>query len=117
VRAASLHGRCAKSERARGVADLAAGELEAVASTYQLIGEGFDSPRLDTLFRCTPVSFEGRVIQALGRVSRTAAGKTDSLVLDCCDNHPMLWSSWGKRTEVYRKMGLTLRYPSKRESA
>jgi superfamily II DNA or RNA helicase len=88
---------------------LAAGEVEAVAATYQLVGEGFDSPRLDTLFHCTPVSFSGRLVQALGRVSRTAVGKVDALVLDYVDDHPMLWSSWGKRGEVYRQMGLTLR--------
>jgi len=34
--------------------------------------------------------------------SRTAPGKSDALVYDYTDGHPMLWASWGKRSGTYR---------------
>ncbi|MCA8939509.1 MAG: hypothetical protein KDB07_06865, partial [Planctomycetes bacterium] len=43
--------------------------------TIKLAAEGFDAPALDTLIVMTPFSHEGMVQQALGRISRTMAGK------------------------------------------
>ena len=37
-------------------------------ATGSLVGEGFDFPRLDTLFMATPVSFRGVVEQYAGRL-------------------------------------------------
>jgi len=62
VSAAALHGRLGKRVRARVVEDLGAGALDVVVATGSLIGEGFDCPRLDTLFLTSPVSFRGRVV-------------------------------------------------------
>ncbi len=102
VAAAALHGRLGKKVRAQVVEDLAAGVLDVAVATGSLIGEGFDCPRLDTLFLATPVSFRGRVVQYIGRVSRSAPGKTDAIVMDYCDDHPMLWSTFRNRCCVYR---------------
>jgi len=101
VAAAALHGQQGKRERARVVAAAGAGELDVVVATCALVGEGFDCPRLDALFLATPVSYEGRIVQYIGRVSRTASGKTDALVFDYTDDHRMLWASWRKRAQVY----------------
>jgi len=105
VAAAALHGRLPKWERTDVVEDLAAGDLAVVVATGSLVGEGFDAPRLDTLFIATPVSYGGRVIQYIGRVSRTAPGKVDALVLDYFDHHPMLYASWRNRRIVYQGQG------------
>ncbi len=102
VTAAALHGQMGKRKRGEVVAALAAGTLRAVVATGSLVGEGFDAPSLDTLFLTTPVSYGGRVVQYLGRVSRTAPGKVDAIVMDYCDDHPMLWSTYRNRCCVYR---------------
>jgi len=105
VAAVALHGGLGKRERTAVVAALNAGELAAVVATGSLVGEGFDVPRLDWLALATPVSYSGRVTQYIGRVSRTAPGKDDAVVIDYCDNHRMLWSTWKNRKAVYIKQG------------
>ncbi len=111
VRAAALHGQLPKRERAGVVADLAAGDLQAVVATGSLVGEGFDCPALDTLFIATPVSYGGRVVQYIGRVSRTAPGKADAVVYDYCDDCAMLWATWRNRRRVYERQGCAVLMP------
>ncbi len=102
IAAAALYGSLGKKARGQVVEDLGTGALDVAVATGSLVGEGFDCPRLDALFIATPVSFRGRVVQYLGRVSRTAPGKVDALVYDYTDDHPMLWASYRNRTGVYR---------------
>ncbi len=108
VAAAALHGQLGKRKRGEVVEGLAAGTLQAVVATGSLVGEGFDAPGLDTLFLATPVSYSGRVVQYLGRVSRTAPGKIDAHVIDYTDNHPMLWASYRNRKGVYVAQGCVI---------
>ena len=63
------------------------GEVHVVVATGQLIGEGFDCPRLETLFLVTPIRFSGRLLQYLGRVLRPAPGKERARVFDYVDVH------------------------------
>ena len=49
-------------------------------ATGQLIGEGFDYPRLDTLFLATPVAWKGIVEQYAGRLNRDYDGKDNVLM-------------------------------------
>ncbi len=105
--ASALHGQQGKRERAQVVAAAAAGGLDVVVATCSLVGEGFDCPSLSALFLATPVSYEGRIVQYIGRVSRTAPGKTDAIVYDYVDGHPILWASWRKRSVVYRDQRLS----------
>jgi superfamily II DNA or RNA helicase len=113
VTAAPLHGRLPRWERAGVVEDLAAGDLQAVVATGSLVGEGFDCPSLDALFIATPVSYGGRVVQYLGRVSRTAPGKVDAVVYDYFDHHPMLYASWRNRRIVYARQGCDVLTPQR----
>jgi len=85
-----------------------AGDLAAVVATGSLVGEGFDVPRTDWLALATPVSYGGRVVQYIGRVSRTAPGKTDAIVVDYTDDHRMLWSTWKNRRLVYERQGCAI---------
>jgi len=105
VDAQALHGGLGKRQRTSVVEAVNAGELAAVVATISLVGEGLDVPRLDTLFLATPMSYGGRVVQALGRVSRTAPGKTDAVCYDYLDAHPIFFASYRNRKAVYIKQG------------
>lgn len=72
---ALLTGQTAPEKRAQVVRSVQAGELRVLVATLQLIGEGFDCSGLSTLFLTTPITFEGRLLQVLGRIMRPAAGK------------------------------------------
>lgn len=58
------------------IEDVRDGYCKVLISTIQLIGEGFDAPNLHGLFIITPVKFDGRVTQVIGRVLRPEKDKT-----------------------------------------
>jgi superfamily II DNA or RNA helicase len=72
---ALLTGQTPAEKRVQIVKDVQDGELRILVATLQLIGEGFDCSGLSTLFLTTPITFEGRLLQVLGRIMRPAAGK------------------------------------------
>ncbi len=81
------------------------GPLLAVA-TGSFVGEGFDSPELDTLFLAGPVSFKGRLVQYAGRILRSHPGKTSAEVHDYHDvDTPVLAASLAKRAPGYVSLG------------
>jgi hypothetical protein len=57
--------------------------------TGKYIGEGFDDPRLDTLFVTLPVSWRGTIAQYVGRLHRLYDGKREVRVYEDL-NVPML---------------------------
>ncbi len=80
-----------------------------LVATGSLVGEGFDFPRLDTLFMATPVSFRGVVEQYAGRLNRDYAGKENVIIYDYVDNHiPMFDNMYIKRLKAYKQIGYEL---------
>lgn len=78
-------------------------------ATGSLVGEGFDFPRLDTLFMATPVSFRGVVEQYAGRLNRDYAGKENVTIYDYVDSHiPMFDNMYVKRLKAYKQIGYEL---------
>ena len=76
-----------------------------LVATGSLVGEGFDFPRLDTLFMATPVSFRGVVEQYAGRLNRDYAGKENVIIYDYVDNHiPMFDNMYMKRLKAYKQI-------------
>jgi superfamily II DNA or RNA helicase len=85
VQVALLTGKTSRELRAGIVKSVQAGEVKVLVATLQLIGEGFDCPGLSTLFLTTPITFEGRLLQVLGRIMRPAEGK-EARVYDYVDS-------------------------------
>ncbi|EQD80037.1 DNA or RNA helicase of superfamily II, partial [mine drainage metagenome] len=79
-----------QAERDR-LAEIPSDEERVVIATGKHVGEGFDDPRLDTLFLTLPVSWRGTVAQYAGRLHRLYAGKREVQIYDYADlNAPML---------------------------
>ncbi len=73
-------------------------------ATTSLLGEGVDVPGWDLLFLATPMAGGPRTLQAIGRVTRAAAGKARATVIDFVDGGvPALASAHAQRTRLYRR--------------
>ncbi len=77
-----------------------------IVATGKYVGEGFDYPRLDTLFLTMPIAWKGNVEQYAGRLHREYAGKTEVRIYDYVDIHvPLCDSMYRKRLKGYSKAG------------
>jgi len=77
-----------------------------LVATGKYVGEGFDMPRLDTLFLTMPVSWTGTVQQYAGRLHRLFDGKDEVQIYDYVDVHvPMLEKMHQKRLRSYASIG------------
>lgn len=81
-----LTGQTSTEKRSKIVADVQKGEVEILVATLQLISEGFDCPGLNNLFLTTPITFEGRLVQVIGRIMRPAKDK-QAKVFDYLDHN------------------------------
>jgi hypothetical protein len=110
-----LQGGQSKKELAAALAQLAqipdsVGRV--VLATGGYIGEGFDDPRLDTLFLALPVSWRGTIAQYVGRLHRLHEGKREVRVYDYADlNVPMLSRMFDRRCRGYESLGYTILLP------
>ena len=79
-----------------------------VVATGKYVGEGFDYPRLDTLFLVMPVSWSGILHQYAGRLHREYVGKQEVVIYDYVDIHVrILEKMYQKRVKGYAKLGYT----------
>jgi superfamily II DNA or RNA helicase len=102
VKSELLTGDISNGERKATVESLNSGHIKVLIATGQLIGEGFDCKELSTLFLTTPIKFDGRLIQYLGRVLRPASGKDKALIYDYIDKFvPVLMAAAMARKRVY----------------
>ncbi|MCF6149943.1 MAG: DEAD/DEAH box helicase family protein [Candidatus Kuenenia sp.] len=85
-----------------------------LVATGKFIGEGFDEPRLDTLFLAMPISWKGTLQQYAGRLHRLYENKNEVQIYDYVDVHvKMPEKMYGKRLNGYASIG----YKIKGESA
>lgn len=81
-------------------------ESVAIVATGKYVGEGFDYPRLDTLFLALPIAWKGKVAQYAGRLHRNYEGKTEVQIYDYVDIHiPVLERMYQKRVKSYSAIG------------
>lgn len=84
-----------------------------LVATGKYIGEGFDEPRLDTLFLAMPISWKGTLQQYAGRLHRLFENKNEVQIYDYVDIHiRMLEKMYNKRLNGYASIG----YKAKGES-
>ena len=77
-----------------------------LVATGKYIGEGFDEPRLDTLFLVMPISWKGTLQQYVGRLHRLYENKNEVQVYDYVDTHVrMLEKMYNKRLNGYASFG------------
>jgi superfamily II DNA or RNA helicase len=100
---ATAHSRRDAAERLASIPD---GTERLVLATGRYVGEGFDDPRLDTLFLAMPVSWRGTLVQYSGRLHRLHPAKTEVRIYDYVDREvPMLLRMFEKRLRTYRAIG------------
>ncbi|MEI6154505.1 MAG: DEAD/DEAH box helicase family protein, partial [Deltaproteobacteria bacterium] len=101
-----LHGGMKASARKEMIAMLSEipdTEERLILATGQYIGEGFDDPRLDTLFLAMPFSFKGKMIQYTGRLYRQYKGKSEIRIYDYVDrNIDILSRMYERRLKTYK---------------
>lgn len=88
-------------------------EPRAILATGRYVGEGFDDPRLDTLFLTLPVSWRGTVAQYAGRLHRLYDGKREVRIYDYADlDIPMLARMFDRRCRGYEAIGYSVLLPA-----
>ena len=107
IRFQLLRGAMGAKEREQAMAAL--DETQVIVATGKYIGEGFDLPKLDTLFLVLPISWKGSLVQYVGRIQRQFEGKDKVIVFDYLDySLPMLQRMYQKRAKGYAAMGYTI---------
>ncbi|WP_433566914.1 TOTE conflict system archaeo-eukaryotic primase domain-containing protein [Nocardia sp. CA-151230] len=117
ITALQLYGRMPRAERSRvlrAVADGNDGQPIVLLAIDKLIGQGFDAPRLDTVFLATPIAFKTPVIQQVGRIMRhTEARKEHVEAHDYRDDGvPVLQRMYRKRRATLHSRGFTTITPT-----
>ena len=90
-----------------------AGEPLTLVATGRYIGEGFDEPRLNTLFLAMPISWKGTLQQYAGRLHRMFQNKKEVQIYDYVDIHvSILERMYQKRLAGYAAIGYRVKSES-----
>lgn len=85
-----------------------------IVATGRFVGEGFDEPRLDTLFLAMPVAWKGTVQQYAGRLHRLYQNKSEVQIYDYVDVHVgVLERMYHKRLRGYASIGYSAKGDSR----
>ncbi|MDR1591750.1 MAG: DEAD/DEAH box helicase family protein [Prevotellaceae bacterium] len=95
-----------KSQTMDALVNIPRNEKLILIATGKYVGEGFDYPRLDTLFLVSPIAWKGTLVQYAGRLHREYPGKQDVRIYDYVDIHvPVLERMYHKRLTGYAQIG------------
>ena len=107
-----------KREKLEAIKAVPQAENMIIVATGKYVGEGFDEPRLDTLFLAMPISWKGTLAQYVGRLHRKYEGKTEVIVHDYADIFvPMLDRMYHKRIRGYKVLGYVMNGSEKAETS
>ena len=108
-----LHGgvrQKARREAFEKIKESPEGCRKVILATGSYIGEGFDAPRLDTLFLTMPSSFKGRIVQYAGRLHRYHKDKQDIRIYDYVDSSvSVLQRMFQRRLKTYKMLGYEIK--------
>ena len=86
------------------IKQIEAGNFQVLITTGQLLGEGLDIENLNCIFLVYPFSFEGKLVQYIGRILRAKGRKS---IYDYNDkNIEFLLKLYRKREKYYRKANM-----------
>ena len=112
-----LTGRMSKKEKKYQIDKLLSLPKESsmvIVATGKFVGEGFDEPRLDTLFLAMPISWKGTLPQYAGRLNRLYENKNEVQIYDYIDVHVgVLERMYQKRLSGYASIGYSAKSDSK----
>lgn len=98
----TLTGEDSTSKRVVKMDQIKAGHFQILVATGQLLGEGMDFNSFNCLFLVYPFSFEGKLIQYIGRIQRS---KSQKVIYDYRDkNIPFFEKLFKNRLRYYRKI-------------
>lgn len=99
----TLTGEDSVSKRKVKIDQIKLGHFQVLIATGQLFGEGVDLPLLDSVFLVYPFSFEGKLIQYIGRIQRS---ENKQMIFDYHDQYIDYYNKlFKKRRTFYRKRG------------
>ena len=99
-----------KRQKMEYLQNLPSSEPLVIVATGKYVGEGFDYPRLDTLFLALPVSWKGIIAQYAGRLHREYPGKKEVRVYDYIDIRvPMCDVMYKRRLRGYASIGYQIK--------
>lgn len=97
----TITGDDSRSLRGIKMKQITTGNFQVLITTGQLLGEGLDIENLNSIFLVYPFSFEGKLIQYIGRILRANGRKS---IYDYNDkNVDFLLKLYKKRERYYRK--------------
>ncbi|MBI2335041.1 DEAD/DEAH box helicase family protein [Candidatus Daviesbacteria bacterium] len=99
----TLTGEDSQRKRRLKIEQIKSGNFQILITTGQLFGEGMDFSAFNCLFLTYPFSFEGKLIQYIGRIQRS---KSKQIIYDYRDqNVAFLERLFQKRLKYYQKRG------------
>lgn len=99
-----------KRQKMEYLQDISLSEPLVIVATGKYVGEGFDYPRLDTLFLALPVSWKGLIAQYAGRLHREYPGKKEVRIYDYIDIRvPMCDVMYKRRLKGYASVGYQIK--------
>lgn len=96
----TLTGNDSMSKRKLKFEQINLGHFQVLIATGQLLGEGLDLPVLDCLFLVYPFSFEGKLIQYVGRIQRS---ENQKVIVDYADQSIPFFAKMFKKRKIYYK--------------
>jgi superfamily II DNA or RNA helicase len=111
IKTAIITGANSDAAREKILDQVRSGEIKVLFSV-KIAEEGLDLPILSRLILAFPGKNNKKITQVVGRITRTAPGKSDAVVIDFCDETRLGRDHWKIREKVYADLGITIKEES-----